>query len=549
MSPDDRARQIAAARQAIAVGDLERAASLTDELLADTPDDIDALEVRALVEFERGDDATAEQTLRTAIAIDPMRRWHYADLTRLLLKLDRIADAEEVARAALAADAQNADAHAMLGSILAANEQWFDAAEHFEQAIALAGPHPQLLTGLGQALLRLGRLDQARPALEAAAAADSEALEPIAYLAELEERLGRFDAAMRQLDCAEPIARRSGTDVDLQRSVLLARMGQHEAALALLEAKAELSGAALLQRGRLRERAGRYAEAWNDWTTGKAQLTERTGRHYAAQEVSAEAERLAALFASPVAATLSRAEQRADVPQPIFIIGFPRSGTTLIEQILASHGAIRAGGELPFGPELRELVGADDAAARFRDAYLERAKAHGLLTPGAACFTDKMPDNGFWLPLLRLAFPHSPVILVRRHPLDVLTSVMAHDMTHGFNCAYRLEDAARHLALVDRLIERYRAASFGPTYELRYESLVEDQAGETERLMTAIGLAMEPGQLRFHERASVPATPSYAQVREPLNDRSIGRWRNFSDQLKAVRSIVAEAMTRGNYAG
>src|SRR6185312_8506108 len=98
-------------------------------------------------------------------------------------------------------------------------------------------------------------------------------------------------------------------------------------------------------------------------------------------------------------------------------------------------------------------------------------------------------------------------------------SVMAHDMTHGFNCVYRIENAARHLALVDELVERYRAVKLGPTYELRYEDLVADQGGETERLMEAIGLPMEPPQLSFHERTHVSPTPSYAQVREPLNDR------------------------------
>jgi hypothetical protein len=132
--------------------------------------------------------------------------------------------------------------------------------------------------------------------------------------------------------------------------------------------------------------------------------------------------------------------------------------------------------------------------------------------------------------------------------LDVLSSVMAHDMTHGFNCGYRLEDAARHFALVDGLIAAYRRSGVGPTYELRYESLVADQLGETGRLMTAIGLPMEPEQLSFHERNAVASTPSYAQVREPLNDRSIGRWRNHVAALTPVLPIVADALARGGYA-
>jgi len=159
-----------------------------------------------------------------------------------------------------------------------------------------------------------------------------------------------------------------------------------------------------------------------------------------------------------------------------------------------------------------------------------------------------MPLNDMWLPLLRLAFPDSPVVLVRRHPLDVLVSVMAHDMTHGFNCTYRLEDAATHLALIDELVACHRRAGIGPTHELQYECLVSDQTGETRRLMTNVGLEMEPSQLRFFERETVSPTPSYAQVREPLNDRSIGRWRNYAEQLKPIRPIVTKAMERGGYA-
>ncbi|HZC37200.1 MAG TPA: sulfotransferase, partial [Sphingomicrobium sp.] len=469
---------------------------------------------------------------------------------------------EQVARAALMADPGNPDAHAMLASMLFEREMLVPAAAHFERAIALAGRHYDLLLGLGRVLLRQGKLDAARPLLEAAAVANRNALEPAVYLAELEERLGRFEAAMQQLDRADNIAAAIGTDVKLQRSVLLERMGNIGAALGLLEGDGELSGAALLQRGGLRDRLGRHREAWRDWSAGKAMLAQRTGRHYPAAEVERQAEQLARFFDRSQMASLPRAARRTDVPQPIFVLGFPRSGTTLIEQILASHSAIRAGGELPFGRELRDfavtLAGgeADFPASlghdpqwpvQLRDFYLDKAEVFGLTAPGASFFTDKMPLNEMWLPLLRIAFPESPMVLVRRHPLDVLRSVMAHDMTHGFHCGYKLEDAARHLSLVDWLVAQYRAAGFEVTHELRYESMIGDQLGETERLMAAIGLPMESAQLHFHERTAVSPTPSYAQVREALNDRSIGRWRNYAAELEPVRPFVSDAMARGNY--
>jgi Tfp pilus assembly protein PilF len=543
------AEAIAEARAALKAGNVERAGEIAAAILRRDPSNLDALEIQALVAIDRGDDAAAEQALRAAIALAPDRRWPYGDLARLLLGQGRDEEAEAVARAALAADEANADAHAMLATLLARREMLVPAAAHFERAMALVGAHPDLQLGLGRALLRQGELGAARPLLEAAATGNPAALEPIAFLAELEERAGRFDLAMQLLDRAEPLAAAANKDVKLQRAAVLERRGEIEAALTILESEAELSGGALLQRGRLRDRLGRHAEAWADWTRGKAMLAERATRHYHAADVERQAEQLAHLFDAEMLAKLPRAPRRADVPLPLFILGFPRSGTTLVEQILASHSEIRAGGELPFGRELRELTRdlSEIDPEHLRDTYLAGAEGYGLTTPGAAYFTDKMPLNDMWLPLLSMAFPDSPVVLVRRHPLDVLTSVMAHDMTHGFNCAYRLEDAARHFALVDRLTAHYRAAGIAITCELQYEALVADQSGETARLMAAIGLRMEPAQLNFHERESVSPTPSYAQVREPLNDRSIGRWRNYAAQLEAVRPIVADAMARGGY--
>ena len=299
------------------------------------------MEVKALAERELGKYVLAEQTLRSVIALAPDRRWPYGDLSRLLLQIGRRADAEIVARQALDVDPRNADAHAILGSIFAEKEHWFEAATHFKLAIASTGAHPRLLAGLGHATLRLGQLNEAREVLEAATAADPQALEPRVYLAEIEERVGAFEEAARLLASAEPIAQRQGSDVDLQRSALLERMGKSDQALTLLESKGEISGAALLQRGRLRERARRFDDAWNDWTSGKARLAERAGRSYAAEWVEAEAEKLIAIASG--ATELSPAAKCNDLPQPIFIVGFPRSGTTLTEQILASHSVIRAG--------------------------------------------------------------------------------------------------------------------------------------------------------------------------------------------------------------
>jgi LPS sulfotransferase NodH len=119
-------------------------------------------------------------------------------------------------------------------------------------------------------------------------------------------------------------------------------------------------------------------------------------------------------------------------------------------------------------------------------------------------------------------------------------------MTHGFHCTYRLEDAAHHLAAVSDLTEAYRAAGIAPN-RLRYESLIADQIGETQKLMVFIGLDVEEEQFSFHQSRRYAPTPSYAQVREPLHDRAIGRWRNYANILEPVTELLAPAVARGGY--
>ncbi len=533
------------ARAAILANDAAGALRLATTALAAAPTDPDALEVGALAARMIGDVAQAERLLRRAIAAVPGRRWSYDDLAELLIEAGRTDEAEQVARAAIAADPDNANATMALGNLLSEREELVAGAALLRHAIALAGEHPQLLANLGRNLQRQGALAEAEPLLRKAVAAMPEALPPLAWLAELLEQARRFDEAASMLDQAERLAKTQGSDVTLQRARLLSRTSDWARGLALLDAEPRLSGAALLQRGRLRDRAGRYHEAWQDFVAGKQTLSAVSGRRYDRGEVQRTIVRMEGVARSG----RSPAPVRHDIPQPIFILGFPRSGTTLTEQVLASHSRIRAGGELPFVTDLAAIAAEADGADLgmvLRDAYLVRAEAYGLLAPDTAFFTDKMPLNELYLPLLRLAFPASPLVAVSRHPLDVMISAMSHDFTHGFNCGYRLGDLAEHYAAVDALAAHWHQT--GPVHTLRYERFVAAQVEETATLMAAIALPMEDAQLRFHESRRFAPTPSYSQVQEPLNDRSIGRWHAYSDALEPIRNILTPAIARGGYA-
>lgn len=524
------------ARQAFHAGDLMGARRAAESRLSTVPLDIDALEVRALILRRQGDDNAAIETLRGVIAVAPYADWAYADLTMLLHSRGERGHAEAVAHAGLAANPNHADLHNLLGAMRSEIDDLPRGETHFRRAVAIAGPHPDALRNLAINLTRQGRLDEA-DLLFAQAQRDAPGDAAIAaHWARLHELRGDTERALSLLDLAE----RLGMDVRLQRVITLMRAGRDEAALALLEAsRGELGGDALLVRGRILDRLGRYAEAWSAFVAGKAKLAARDGARYDAAGTAQEFAELKRAFS---AAPRHNAPARTTA-EPIFIMGFPRSGTTMVEQILSSHSNVRAGGELPFAAEI--AAGNEREPHLMRAHYMRRAQDYGLIGD-ARSFTDKMPLNEIWAPLIIAAFPTAPLIEVQRHPLDVCVSMMAHHMTHGSHCAYSIGDIARHMLAVDDLVGHYRAhCGFAPLV-LRYESLVTDQEKETRRLLNGVALPFEAACLAFHRNARHAPTPSYAQVTEPLNDRSIGRWRQYATALgPAIEALAPLIAARG----
>ena len=555
-------------REAFARGDLKGAEAAADHRLQATAGDVDALELRFLVQKARGQAREAVQTLDAVIGANPRIDWAYNELVQIFMDHGRLADAGEVARAALRVNPYSAPGHNLFGLVLSEMNDLPPGEWHFRRALELAGSQPAYLLNLALNLLKQGRADEADGHFAAAHELNRKDAKTLAHWSTLYEARGELKRAQELLERAEAVS--SADEVSLLRASYQARAGKHGQALAILDGIGKLGGDALLQRGRLRERAGRYPEAWQDFVAGKGKLAqEGGGREYKAQAVEALFGLCRQFFTRENLRALPRAATRADVPQPIFITGFPRSGTTLVEQVVCSHSRVRPGGELAFLGELPRL--ADEllpgserypgslarswtadrhyVAALFRDFYFARADQYGLLKPPESFFTDKMPFNEIHLPLLRMAFPQAKVVHVVRHPLDVCVSMLANNMSHGFGCAYRIEDIAHHLAAVFDLTEHYRREmDVDPAvHVLRYESFIADQAAETHRLLQHLGLPFEESCMRFHENRRHVPTPSYAQVAVPVNDASLNRHRHYAAQLQPFRPLLLPLMAKYGY--
>jgi len=519
-----------------------------------------------------GREPAAEALLRRIVRLHPDTFWATNELTLALLAKGAIAEAEIHARNAMRIAPENPQSHNLMGMAMTEAYRPQVGEYHYRKVIELSGKRsPILLANLAWNLKQQGRMAEARALYEEATAEGPELLQTLLGWARMEETDRDFERAGELLDRAEALAP-GNPSVLLSRAVLHGRRQSYPQALAMIAA-AESEGQSLgpnelLEKGRLLDRIGRYDDAFVAFTEGKQKCREQGGLVYREEYARQLAERLKRFFTGSRLEMLPRAGLREDVAQPIFIMGFPRSGTTLVEQTLSAHPRISAGDELPFindiagamrrtfnsplsYPEaLAELWMGDrrDGLETLRDQYLGRVRQLGILKPEAAWFTDKMPLNETHLGLIALIFPCSPLIHVIRHPLDVVLSVFANNLTHGFNCAFALETAARHYLLVMELVAHYRAQMTLRYLPVRYEDILDGQEDAVNRMLDFIGEPFDERCLQFHENRRYARTASYAQVTEPLYLRSRYRYRHYMKQLEPVIPILEPAIQRLGYA-
>ncbi len=566
----------AAASAALDAGDKAGAEAQIRQLLELAPGREDALILLYRISREAGRWAAAEALIRRVVAINPNNFWATNELTLLLLGKGALPEAELHARNAVRIAPKSPQAHNLMGLVLTEANRPQIGEYHYRQVLALAdGDEPITLANLAWNLKTQGRMEEARRLYGESIRLKPDILQTVLGWARLEEADRKFEAALDLLDKAEAIEP-NNPSVGLTRATVLARLNRPEAALALLgeggpgagdAGRAQLGPAELSEKGRLLDRLGRHDEAFAAYDAGKKRALEMGARRYLSDAARDLTVRNMGFFTSRRLTTLPRASVRPGMAQPIFIVGFPRSGTTLIEQTLSVHPRISAGDELPFindvtqimprllasplsYPEaLAELWMGDqrDGLDELRDYYLNRAAKSGFIEDGADWFTDKMPLNETHLGLISLLFPESPIIHVVRHPLDVLLSVYANHLTHGFFCAAEMESIAQHYVLTADLIAHYKDNLAMRYLPVRYEDMVTDQERSVRKILGFIGVEYDAECLRFEQNTRYARTASYAQVTEKLYGRSRLRYRHYVEHLRPVLEMLGPVIDRLGY--
>jgi len=516
-----RSGRISAARNALVQGDLNLTYQLANTLVKDNPDDAEGHFLLGIAESGAGRIQVGIKHVDRAIALDPQGEYR-AQLAKLFTLVRRDGDAAatlQAAEKALPTDALSRDtmgcAYARLGNHNAA-------LVHFTEAVRLRPESTQFRYNQAVTLNFLGRSEEAEAALEALIALAPDNARAHYLLASLRKQTSERNHVAR--------LKQALADAQDGRAILL--LGY-----ALSKELEDI--------GQPTEALKTLCAVNADYRRTLPYAFSRDARIFDAVEAH-----WPTISAAPAAESLHDA--------PIFIIGMPRTGTTLVDRILSSHPDVESAGELQAMPlAVKKAAGTrnpavldpDTIAAAARNnmidigrAYLQRA-GHHRRDPKLR-FTDKFPGNFLYAGFIARALPSARLICLRRHPMDTVLSNFRNLFavsSRYYDYSYDLLDIAAYYVRFDRLISLWRTAFPDRLIELRYEDLIADQEGETRRLLAHSGLEWSDDCLSFHTNNAPVSTPSAAQVRRPIYGDSVARWKQHAEVLEPVRRFFEQA--------
>jgi hypothetical protein len=295
------------------------------------------------------------------------------------------------------------------------------------------------------------------------------------------------------------------------------------------------------------EDSGRAQESFAHYAKGAALARQRFA--YGQRDYPAELAAVEQLFTPEFLA--SRADWGALDDAPIFVVGLPRSGSTLVEQILASHPMIEGTMELPYISALAgeiEAAGGLDMVAQaspeqlraWGERYLASAQVHRRL--GRAHFIDKMPNNFRHIGLIRLILPKATIVDVRRHPMASCFSCFKQLFAEGQEFSYDLQDLGEFYRHYLGIVRHFHKVAPDAVHTLRYEDLVDDTEGQVRLLLAAVGVEFDPAVLRFFENDRAVRTVSSEQVRQPIYRSGLEHWRAFDADLAPLKAALGDAL-------
>ncbi len=555
-------RRFESARRAHAEGRLKEAERHCRWILKRHPQQPDVLHLLALVMKDDNRLDAARHYLERALNLRPNDPVCLNNLGNVLREQSQFSEAVARYQAALRLDPGYVSALYNLGVALMAASKPDQALGCFQRVIDKHPEDADAWSQLGAAYLDVGRDEEAIKASRRALELAPDSADPWNDLGLAHADRGEFDQALecykKALDY-EPGHVKAA--VNLSKILRFQTGEEPEIALidrALAEARitAAPRGDLHFALGKIHDDCGRYSEAFSHYQKANRERAERFKHDVGAAE--AKAGQLIEIFDARLF------EQRRDFGDaselPVFIVGMPRSGTTLVEQILSAHPDVFGAGELLDLSELAAGLG-NRLGSRNEypqcvpemDAQQSRSIAREYVSnlqaraPRAARITDKLPGNFLFVGLITLLLPRARIIYCRRHPMDVAVSIYFTDFRAGHLYSYRLEDIAAQFRQFVRLMEHWQQVVPAPMLDLRYEDVVADTEPQVRRLLDFVGLEWDARCLQFQKVNRAVHTASAWQVRQPLYTRSVERWRRYRQHLGVLEDALGPLVASAGY--
>jgi tetratricopeptide (TPR) repeat protein len=488
-----------------------------------------------------GDVAAAERICKQIMSVAREHGPVWALLTETALLRNRPDAAIVCAERAVALMPDDAIAHALRAKCLLMSGEIGPALAATEAAERVVGTAPEALDAVGAMFGLIGRHAQAGALFRRAVAARPDVAQYRFNLAATERMTGALADAEAHCDAAvacDPrycVAHYLRSDLRIQTAER-----NHVAEMERLLAAADLpwSDEVLLRYalGKECEDLGEHARAFAHVAAG-ADLQRRS----IAYDPRADIAEVDGIIATQTRAWLATLPPGCGDVAPVFVVGLPRTGTTLVERMIAGHGTMTSIGEAgAFAVALHRAMRSGGRAdfAQLGRHYLDQVAAFG--PPRGRRFVDKTLKNYLLCGLIHAALPHAKIVLVRRHPLDAGWAIYKAHFRGGFAFSYEQGELADYILAFRRLAAHWRATLPPQAYmEVGYEDVVRDFSATARRLISFVGLPWEEGILRFHESPAPSATASAVQIRRPLYSSSVGKWRVHAERLARLRTRLA----------
>ncbi len=521
-------QEISEARQFEKDGEPEKAEKIYRQILKEDPDHVEACRLLGGVAAAHERYREAEVFLQRAVALAPDYPRAWVDLVNVQRELEKFEDATESAEKLIALAPDKAESYMAYASVVGAAGDHDAAIDTYGKVLKISPEKAGALCSMAHHQKTIGLTDDAVAAYRASIAVQADHAEAYWSLANL--KTFRFELA--EIEAMQSLLERE----DLPS-----------------ESRAQLNNALGLEF----EAQKNFDRAFSHFE--QCNIVRRQAESYDPVETETTHDRVIEMFDE---AFLSQPAGDVVDPAPIFVVGLPRSGSTLIEQILASHSKVDGTHELsdlskvvrnlrrrsPPGTRFPEVVAPLKPAgwSRIGSEYLSRTERYRA---GADFFIDKNPNNFIFAGLLKLAMPNAKIINARRHPLDSCLGTFKQLFASGQPFGYDMDELAEYYLQYQRLMDHWHRVMPGFVLDVHYERVVGDLEGEVRRLLDFCGLPFEDRCLSFHKTERAVKTASSEQVRQPIYSTSVNLWRNYEMHLAPMVHIMApllEALPEGD---